>query len=217
MDFLTKTPPSKHPQRFMATSPAEAADPAATTLSGAEPPLPGPSFEELCTRYFEFVWKCARGFGAKSDEIDDVVQDVFLVVQRRHADFEENLKEEGGARSWIYAITRRVVSSHRRGRRERDERSAADVDSLRSSERSPLAAAEHNLEVRILSTVLDQLDERKREVFVLSEILEMSGREIAEMIGAPMNTVYSRLRAAREEFDAAAQRQRKLLERRRAP
>ncbi|HEX7450868.1 MAG TPA: sigma-70 family RNA polymerase sigma factor [Polyangiaceae bacterium] len=203
----------------MATSPAEAADPAATTLAGAgaQPPLPGPSFEELCTRYFEFVWKCARGFGAKSDEIDDVVQDVFLVVQRRHADFEENLKEEGGARSWIYAITRRVVSSQRRRRRERDERSAPDVDSLRSSERSPLAAAEHSLEVRILSTVLDQLDERKREVFVLSEILEMSGREIAEMIGAPMNTVYSRLRAARQEFDAAAQRQRKLLERRRAP
>src|SRR5450432_2890501 len=171
VNLLTKTPASKHPQRLMATSPAEAADPAATTPAGAgaQPPLPGPSFEELCTRYFEFVWKCARGFGAKSDEIDDVVQDVFLVVQRRHADFEENLKEEGGARSWIYAITRRVVSSQRRRRRERDERSAPDVDQLRSSERSPLAAAEHSLEVRILSTVLDQLDERKREVFVLSE------------------------------------------------
>jgi RNA polymerase sigma-70 factor (ECF subfamily) len=60
------------------------------------------------------------------------------------------------------------------------------------------------------------MDERKREVFVLSEILELSGREIAEIIGVPMNTVYSRLRAAREEFDAAAQRQRKMLERRRA-
>jgi RNA polymerase sigma-70 factor (ECF subfamily) len=66
-------------------------------------------------------------------------------------------------------------------------------------------------------TLLDGLDERKREVFVLSEILEMSGREIAETTGVPMNTVYSRLRAAREEFDAAAQRQRKSLERRRAP
>jgi RNA polymerase sigma-70 factor (ECF subfamily) len=68
----------------------------------------------------------------------------------------------------------------------------------------------------VLATLLDALDERKREVFVLSEILEMSGREIAETIGVPMNTVYSRLRAAREEFDAAAQRQRKLLERRKA-
>lgn len=197
----------------MATSPAEAADRAATDLADANSPLPVPSFQELCARYFEFVWKCARAFGSRADEIDDVVQDVFVVAQRRHAD----LKEERLARSWIYSITRRVVSSQRRRRRERDSRAASDVDSLTSPDQSPLAAAEHNLEVRVLSTLLEGLDERKREVFVLSEILEMSGREIAETIGVPMNTVYSRLRAAREEFDAAAQRQRKLLERRRAP
>ena len=197
----------------MITSPIEAADRAVTNLADAEPPPPVPSFQELCARYFEFVWKCARAFGCKSDEIDDVVQDVFVVVQRRLAD----LKDAGQARSWIYSITRRVVSSQRRKRRERDARAAPDVDSLTSPERSPLAAAEHNLQVRVLSALLDGLDERKREVFVLSEILEMSGREIAETIGVPMNTVYSRLRAAREEFDAAAQRQRKSLERRRAP
>jgi RNA polymerase sigma-70 factor (ECF subfamily) len=197
----------------MATSPAEAAGPATTTLADTEPALPVPSFQELCSRYFEFVWKCARAFGSKSDEIDDVVQDVFLVVQRRHAD----LKEERLARSWIYSITRRVVSAQRRRRREHDSRAAPDVDSLKSHGQSPLAAAEHNVEVRVLSALLEGLEERKREVFVLSEILEMSGREIAETIGVPMNTVYSRLRAAREEFDAAAQRRRKLLERRRAP
>jgi RNA polymerase sigma-70 factor (ECF subfamily) len=197
----------------MVTSPAEAADRAANTLDDAELPLPVPSFQELCTRYFEFVWKCARAFGSKSDEIDDVVQDVFVVVQRRYAD----LKDERLARSWIYSITRRVVSSQRRRKRERDSRAASDVDSLISPEQSPHAAAERNFEVRLLSALLDGLDERKREVFVLSEIMEMSGREIAETIGVPMNTVYSRLRAAREEFDAAAQRQRKSLERRRAP
>ena len=196
----------------MATSPAEATGPAATTMAGSEPPLAVPTFQELCALYLDFVWKCARAFGSKSDEIDDVVQDVFLVVQRRHAD----LKEGQHARSWIYSITRRVVSTHRRQRRENDSRGAPDVDSLRSTEQSPLAAAERQSEVRILSALLDGLDERKREVFVLSEILEMSGREIADTIGVPMNTVYSRLRAAREDFDAAAQRQRKSLERRRA-
>jgi RNA polymerase sigma-70 factor (ECF subfamily) len=197
----------------MAPSPAESAGRAATTLAGPEPTLAVPSFQELCALHFDFVWKCARAFGSKSDEIDDVVQDVFLVVQRRLGD----LKEEQLARSWIYGITRRVVSTHRRRRRERDSRGAPDVDLLRSTEESPLAAAERQGQVRVLTALLDALDERKREVFVLSEILEMSGREIAETIGVPMNTVYSRLRAAREEFDAAAQRQRKSLERRRVP
>ena len=197
----------------MVTSPAEAAEHAATNLDDAGPHRPVPSFQELCARYFEFVWKCARAFGAKSDEIDDVVQDVFLVVQRRYAD----LKDERLARSWIYSITRRVVSSQRRRRREHDARSVEDVDSLTSAAQSPLAMAERHREVRVLYALLDGLEERKREVFVLSEILEMSGREIAETIGVPMNTVYSRLRAAREEFDAAAQRQRKSLGRGRAP
>ena len=195
----------------MATLPAEAADRAATTLADTGPTRAVPSFSELCTLYFEFVWKCARAFGSKSDEIDDVVQDVFLVVQRRHAD----LKEERLARSWIYSITRRVVSTQRR-RRGHSSQGTPDIDSLLSTEPSPLAAAERQREVRILSTLLDGLAEHKREVFVLSEILEMTGREIAETLGVPMNTVYSRLRAAREEFDAAALRQRKSLERRRA-
>jgi RNA polymerase sigma-70 factor, ECF subfamily len=192
----------------MATSPAEAATEAASPLEDAAPRRPVPSFSELCASYFDFVWKCAQAFGSR--EVDDVVQDVFLVVQRRHAD----LRDERLARSWIYGITRRVVSSHRRRRRQRDSESASDIELLSSPDHSPLALAERNVEVRILNALLDGLEERKREVFVLSEILEMSGREIAETIGVPMNTVYSRLRAAREEFDAAAQRQRKLLERR---
>lgn len=163
--------------------------------------------EALYQQHFDFVWKCARAFGASPPDIDDVVQDVFLVVQRRYGE----LRDEALTRSWIYGITRRVVSSHRR--RRRDAQSTVEVDALRSSDQSPLAAAEHSGQVRVLSNLLDALDERKREVFVLSEILEMSGREIAETIGIPMNTVYSRLRAAREEFDAAAKRHRKTSER----
>lgn len=194
----------------MATSPAEAGERTRTTLVGAEPARGVPSFQELCARYFEFVWKCARALGARSDEIDDVVQDVFLVVQRRSAD----LKEERFARSWIYGIVRRVASSHRRQRRVGG--GEPDVESLSSSQPSPFAAAERRSEVGVLMKLLDGLDERKREVFVLSEILEMTGNEIAETIGVPMNTVYSRLRAAREEFDAAALRERKSLERKRA-
>lgn len=198
----------------MATWPAEAADQAATTLAGGEPTVPVPSFKELCECYLTFVWRCARAFGATPDEIDDVVQDVFLVVQRRHAE----LTDGGLARPWIYGITRRVVSTHRRRRRRwRDSQAPDDVDALGSPGRSPLAAAEHQGQVRTLSTLLDGLDERKREVFVLAEILEMSGREISETIGVPMNTVYSRLRVAREEFELAVQRHRKSLERRKAP
>lgn len=196
----------------MATWSAEAADRAATTSVGSEPATPVPTFQELCEGYLTFVWRCARAFGATSNEVDDVVQDVFLVVQRRHAE----LTDGGRARNWIYSITRRVVSTHRRRRRRRDSEAPLDVETLWSPEPSPLAAAEQQVQVRVLSALLDGLDERRREVFVLAEILELSGREISETIGVPMNTVYSRLRAAREEFELAVQRHRKSLERRKA-
>jgi len=198
----------------MGTWPAEAADHAAPALTGGEPAVPVPSFQELCERYLPFVWKCARAFGSTTDEIDDVVQDVFLVVQRRHAE----LRDGALARTWIYSITRRVVSTHRRRRRRRhDSLTPQDIDALGSPGQSPLAAAEQQVQVRTLAALLEGLDERKREVFVLAEILEMSGREISETIGVPMNTVYSRLRVAREEFELAVQRHRKSSERRNVP
>jgi RNA polymerase sigma-70 factor (ECF subfamily) len=166
-------------------------------------------FDKLYRLHFDFVWRCARAFGSTPEEVDDVVQDVFIVVQRRFAD----LKDEALARSWVYGITRRVVSSHRRRRPKKDSQDATEVEGLTSPDQSPLAAAEQSARLRLLSVLLEGLDEPKREVFVLSEILEMNGREIAETLGIPMNTVYSRLRVAREEFDKAAQRQVRALER----
>lgn len=199
----------------MAAWPVEEPEAAEASRASSTRHISVQSFEELYQQHFDFVWKCARAFGTTPQEIDDVVQDVFIVLQRRLGD----LREAAAVRSWIYGITRRVASSHRRRRREHESRAPidVDVDALKSSEQSPLAATEQSMQVRLLSALLDRLDDRKREVFVLSEILEMNGREIAETLGVPMNTVYSRLRAAREEFEAAVQRQRKSLESRRGP
>jgi RNA polymerase sigma-70 factor (ECF subfamily) len=194
----------------MMTSPGKASELAETGRASGTRFGPIEPFDKLYRAHFDFVWRCARGFGSTPHEVDDVVQDVFIVVQRRLAD----LRDEALARSWVYGITRRVVHAHRRRRRKGDSQAPIEVDALTSPDQSPLAAAEQSARLRLLSVLLDGLDEPKREVFVLSEILEMSGREIAETLGIPMNTVYSRLRVAREEFDKAAQRQVKSSERR---
>jgi RNA polymerase sigma-70 factor (ECF subfamily) len=54
--------------------------------------------------------------------------------------------------------------------------------------------------------LLDDLDEAKREVFVLAELQELTVPEIAQSIGIPVNTAYSRLRAARQAFEEALAR-----------
>ena len=60
----------------------------------------------------------------------------------------------------------------------------------------------------ILGDFLDTLDERKRQVFVLSEVGQLAAPEIAEILGVPQNTVYSRLRSARHGFSEHIERQR---------
>ncbi len=63
-------------------------------------------------------------------------------------------------------------------------------------------------DAKLLWRLLGELDERKREVLILAELEEMTAPEIAEAIGIPLNTAYSRLRAARHEFDEALLRHR---------
>jgi RNA polymerase sigma-70 factor (ECF subfamily) len=60
----------------------------------------------------------------------------------------------------------------------------------------------------LVDRLLEELDDAKRAVFVLAELEQMTAPEIALALGTPLNTVYSRLRLARQEFAAAAARHR---------
>ena len=75
----------------------------------------------------------------------------------------------------------------------------------------PLPPTPHDLSVladrqRLLIQLLGELDEAKREVFALAEIEGFTAPEIAEALELPVNTVYSRLRAARQAFEQAMAR-----------
>ena len=80
----------------------------------------------------------------------------------------------------------------------------ADERQAGADESTALAEA-----ARLVQEWLDELDEDKREVFVLAELEQMTAQEIAEATGTNASTVYSRLRAARAEFEKAAERYRR--------
>ena len=134
--------------------------------------------------------------------LDDGAQDVFIVVHRRLAEFEGR----SSLKSWLFGIARRVAHDHRRriGRKERTEELPETVADPGGS--TPAHDAERAEAVRTLHEILTALDDDKREVFVLAELEQMTVPEIAEAIGANVNTVYSRLRAARAAFEQAVQR-----------
>jgi RNA polymerase sigma-70 factor (ECF subfamily) len=158
---------------------------------------------EIYERHFPFVWRTARRLGAPESALDDVTQDVFLVVWRRYEEFEGR----AALKTWLFAIVRNIVRAHRRTLQKPDAATAAqELDEIADS------ASDHRarqLEAeRFVNRVLDHLDDDKREVFVLAELEQMTAPEIAGLIGIPLNTVYSRLRLARQEFAAVAARDR---------
>ena len=194
-------------------------DPSSGSMAVAVRPTPAvpvvvmPSFDHVYDEQFDFVWRMARRLGVPESAADDVVQDTFVVLHRR-------LSEYDGAtpmRRWLAGILTRVVADHRRRYRRKD---AACVPHPEESERAlpssapaPSAEAEQAEAVRLLDTLLGELDEDKREVLVLAQLEEMTVPEIAELLGANVNTVYARLRSARKDFDAAHARHRARHER----
>ena len=162
------------------------------------------SFKAVYRQYFDFVWSCTRRLGIEPAAMDDVVQEVFIVVHGKL----HTLEHPESLRSWIYGVVRRTVSTHRRAGRARVAAGiTAGVDiEVESFAPSPLEETEKNAHLELLSRLLATLDEPKREMFALVELDELTVPEAAEALQIPLNTAYSRLRAARQAFEAALAR-----------
>ena len=161
-------------------------------------------FEELYEQYFDFVWRWLRNEKVHEASLRDAAQDVWLVVHRRLPEFEGRAP----IRSWLYGVTVRVASTYRRTKRRReDPTEATDFETLSAThELCPQKAVEHKQSMALVDALLLQLDADKREVFVLSELNELTVPEISALLSVNINTVYSRLQAGRRQFDSALAR-----------
>ncbi len=155
---------------------------------------------------FTFVWRAARRLGVQPADTDDVVQEVFVVAHRKLAGFEGRAQ----VKTWLFKILLHVVRHYLRTQQRKPahrQMAGEELDQLLDRDgMGPGEAAERAEAVRLLDRLLGQLDADKREVFVLAEIEQLSCVEIADVLAANVNTVYSRLRAARQEFERAVAR-----------
>jgi RNA polymerase sigma-70 factor (ECF subfamily) len=166
--------------------------------------LPAPDLSAVYEAHFRYVWRCLRSLGVDDAVLDDALQDVFVVVQRRLAEF------DGGAelRTWLYAIALRIARKYRERRRreptslETTSPSQPELVLAESGEQAALSNERLSLARAVLATLSDE----QREVFVLARVEQMSAPEISGVVGIPLNTVYSRLRAARLAFEAEVAR-----------
>jgi len=151
-----------------------------------------------------YIIRTLRHLGVREADVEDVAQEVFVTVHRKLPEFEGRSK----LRTWLYAICLRVASDHRRRAYVVRER-ATDNPPVDTGERTG-DEADTTLESRaFVQELLGELDDDKRAVLVLYEIEGLTMREVAEVIGCPLQTAYSRLHAARDLLRAAWERSRK--------
>jgi len=175
------------------------ADPRHTPGEDGTPPAQPAHLDaaRLFRDHARFVASFVVRLGVRREEVDDIVQEVFLVAHRRGGFI------PGAARptTWLAEIALRVSSSARR--RQRRSREDADVQTLADavcSARGPGEQAETAEALRRVQQALEGLDEAKRAVFILFELEGESCESIAAGLNIPVGTVYSRLHKARKLF-----------------
>jgi RNA polymerase sigma-70 factor, ECF subfamily len=158
----------------------------------------------LYDEYADFVWRSLQRLGVSQSNLEDALQDVFVVVHRRLSSFDSTAKMS----TWLFGICLRVAAAHKRRACLRHEQGSLEINDhpdhrrLASPEQS---AMRHEAEQR-LELLLDTIALERRAVFVMFEIEGMPAAAIAEVLGVPTGTVYSRLHKARAEFGDAIAR-----------
>ncbi|HEY4395567.1 MAG TPA: sigma-70 family RNA polymerase sigma factor [Polyangia bacterium] len=155
--------------------------------------------DSLYRAHASTIARWAVRLGGPGIDPNDVVQEVFLVAQRRLTLF----RPEGGRiTTWLFRTTEKIVQTARRKQRLRRwlARWAGPPPGLGEARPVPGEALERRQEVASVYRVLDRMPERLRRVLVLFELEEMSTQEIAELVGARIGTVRVWLFRARARF-----------------
>jgi len=179
------------------------------TSPAGEPQADGPAgdlarslrFADVFREHHAFVARVvARLLGPGDPDVDDVVQEVFLVVLRKLTSWDGTCR----LTTWLYGIAWRVTSAHRRRKRLRSffslDRDATLFDEPADHRPSPEQTSMQDQAGREVYAVLDRLGAKKREVLILYELEGLSGTEIAELLRAKEGTVWTRLHHARRDF-----------------
>lgn len=176
--------------------------PGSSSESIEEPRAEAPSFRFLFETEFSYVWNTLRRLGVHESDVLDQAQEVFLVVHSLLADYDASRP----VRPWLFAIAYRIACRYRSlARHRREVRGDAAYEPI-----DPAPAADQKMEMdqarELLLEAIQGIDLPRRAVFILSEVEEQPMADIAAALQIPVNTAYSRLRLAREDFEQAASR-----------
>lgn len=169
-------------------------------------PAARPDFRVLFQTECSYVFHSLRRLGVHERDLEDVAHEVFLAVHKKLDDYDPSRP----LRPWLFAFAYRFASDWRKRARNRRELPSALSEADGGEPIDVAPPADERLDAarsrQLVLTALEELDLDKRAVFVMHEIDGQPIPAVATALGVPLNTAYSRLRLAREQFAQAVRR-----------
>jgi RNA polymerase sigma-70 factor, ECF subfamily len=164
----------------------------------AEEPLPR-DFRGLFEAQGAYVWSTLRRLGVAEPDLEDVCHEVFLAIHRHWPEYDPGRP----LRPWLFCFAYRKAKDYRRLSYRRHEEPSDGIDRDSSGGAQPDEILEREQERQLVIRALQTLDLDKRAVLILHEIDGCPIPEAASALSIPVNTAYSRLRLARNQFAKA--------------
>lgn len=201
------TAATAHPSLMAMAEPGATAEPHRATIASADETMR--RFQRTIIPHLDAAYNFARFLSRDADAAQDIVQEAYLRAYRSFGGF-----RNGDARAWTFTIVRNCYHAWlQEGRRktryerpmtdERDPDEGSPSPDPASEEDTPEAAFIRKSETQRVRQVINTLPDAMREVLVLRELEDLSYKEIADIIDAPIGTVMSRLARARRDFGEA--------------
>jgi len=149
----------------------------------------------MMTAHFNFIWRSLQRLGVSPADIDDGVQQVFLVASRRMS-----IITVGSEQAFLFGTALNVAAEARRNQAKRRDVPTPDELEAYDPAPPPDELADRARARALLDKVLEAMPIDLRAAFVLYELEEMPIHTIASFLNIPIGTVASRLRRARTEF-----------------
>ena len=160
------------------------------------PSVQPPSFADIFRREVGYVCGALRRLGVQERDLEDVAQEVFVQVHRKLATYDPTRP----LRPWLAGFAFRCASDYRR-RPMRRHVPVEEVGDVAMDVAPPSSA-----DAALVTEALAALEPERRAILVAFEVEDMPMKTIAEDLGIPLFTAYSRVRLAREDFERAVAR-----------
>lgn len=156
------------------------------------------AFGALVERYEAKLLRYGRKFLPRQEDIEDIVQDVFVSAYQNIKSFDAGRRFS----PWIYQIAHNAFVNAIR-KHSRNPLTMVDFDTFIShhvAEDTPDMEREHGEMKALIDKGLEQLQPKSREILVLYYMEEFPYQEIADILQVPIGTVGVRLKRAKEQL-----------------